>query len=296
VRPYLLARRPLLSLAAQGLRVAALLAVDLGGLTVGVYVALVLREVYVGQVPIVWSGLWDTETTWLPFLFVVTILSFWRAGLYAPREMRPGLSAILASLALSGVLTFAIAIGAAHEFGSYGLVPLVVAITAALIGSLRASLDAVAARLYKLAGRRRHILLVAGPSDLGRLRHTIAGARADEPVEFFDAMVGPSRDGIAAAVRAIANPAIDEVVVADTDLLEADLLVRDHRRLEQRHRKHSLVVPGKTGLWQVSGRSDLPFDDLIRLDFDYLENWSIRLDITIVLRTIPAVLSRRGAY
>ena len=44
------------------------------------------------------------------------------------------------------------------------------------------------------------------------------------------------------------------------------------------------------------GRSDLTFDDLVRLDFYYLENWSLWLDITILVRTLPAVLSRRGAY
>ena len=43
-----------------------------------------------------------------------------------------------------------------------------------------------------------------------------------------------------------------------------------------------------TGLWQVSGRIDLSFDDLVRLDFYYIENWSIWLDITILARTLPA--------
>jgi lipopolysaccharide/colanic/teichoic acid biosynthesis glycosyltransferase len=46
----------------------------------------------------------------------------------------------------------------------------------------------------------------------------------------------------------------------------------------------------------VSGRSDLGFDDLVRLDFYYLENWSIWLDISILVKTVPAVLGARGAY
>ena len=70
----------------------------------------------------------------------------------------------------------------------------------------------------------------------------------------------------------------------------------DYALLEEWHRKRSLVLPGMTGLWQISGRSDLSFDDLVRLDFYYLENWSIWLDITILAKTVPAVLSRRGAY
>ena len=51
-----------------------------------------------------------------------------------------------------------------------------------------------------------------------------------------------------------------------------------------------------TGLWQISGRSNLGFDDLVRLDFTYLENWSIWLDVSIILRTLPAVFSRKGAF
>jgi exopolysaccharide biosynthesis polyprenyl glycosylphosphotransferase len=74
------------------------------------------------------------------------------------------------------------------------------------------------------------------------------------------------------------------------------LLSADYALLEEWHRKRSFVLPGMTGLWQISGRSDLSFDDLVRLDFYYLENWSIWLDITILARTLPAVLSSRGAY
>jgi exopolysaccharide biosynthesis polyprenyl glycosylphosphotransferase len=74
------------------------------------------------------------------------------------------------------------------------------------------------------------------------------------------------------------------------------LPVRDFERLESWHRKRYLVLPGITGLWQVSGRSELDFDDLVHLDFLYLEHWSLALDLTILLKTIPAVFSRRGAY
>ncbi len=74
------------------------------------------------------------------------------------------------------------------------------------------------------------------------------------------------------------------------------LPMRDFERLEEWHKKRYLVLPGLTGLWQVSGRAELDFDDLVRLDFLYLERWSILLDLSIVLKTIPAVLSRRGAF
>jgi lipopolysaccharide/colanic/teichoic acid biosynthesis glycosyltransferase len=74
------------------------------------------------------------------------------------------------------------------------------------------------------------------------------------------------------------------------------LPMRDFNRLEEWHKKRYLVLPGITGLWQISGRSELDFDDLVRLDFLYLERWSIMLDLSILLKTIPAVLSRRGAF
>lgn len=57
-----------------------------------------------------------------------------------------------------------------------------------------------------------------------------------------------------------------------------------------------VVKPGMTGLWQVSGRSDLSFDDYVRLDLFYIENWSLSYDLYLMARTIPTVLSRRGAF
>jgi exopolysaccharide biosynthesis polyprenyl glycosylphosphotransferase len=62
----------------------------------------------------------------------------------------------------------------------------------------------------------------------------------------------------------------------------------DWRRLD--------VLPGMTGLWQVSGRSNLTFDEMVRLDLFYIENWSVTLDLALMARTLPAVLAARGAY
>jgi exopolysaccharide biosynthesis polyprenyl glycosylphosphotransferase len=62
------------------------------------------------------------------------------------------------------------------------------------------------------------------------------------------------------------------------------------------HKKRLRVRPGITGLWQVSGRSELPFEDMIRLDIYYIENWSLWMDFRIVLRTIPTVIFGSGAY
>ncbi len=62
------------------------------------------------------------------------------------------------------------------------------------------------------------------------------------------------------------------------------------------HMQRLQTMPGITGLWQVSGRSDVPFDEMCLLDIYYIENWSIRLDAQILMMTLPRVILRQGAY
>ncbi len=62
------------------------------------------------------------------------------------------------------------------------------------------------------------------------------------------------------------------------------------------HKQRLKTMPGITGLWQISGRSDVPFDEMCLLDIYYIENWSLGLDIQILLMTLPRVLLRQGAY
>jgi lipopolysaccharide/colanic/teichoic acid biosynthesis glycosyltransferase len=61
-------------------------------------------------------------------------------------------------------------------------------------------------------------------------------------------------------------------------------------------RRRLVVKPGLTGLWQVSGRSDLPWDVAIGLDLRYVDNWRLADDLVIGLRTVDAVVRSRGAY
>jgi lipopolysaccharide/colanic/teichoic acid biosynthesis glycosyltransferase len=68
----------------------------------------------------------------------------------------------------------------------------------------------------------------------------------------------------------------------------ADLSARELRRLN--------VKPGITGLWQVNGRSELAWEEAVKLDLLYVSNQSLWLDLTILLRTIPAVIAARGAF
>ena len=55
------------------------------------------------------------------------------------------------------------------------------------------------------------------------------------------------------------------------------------------------LTPGISGLWQVLGRTAIPFDEMVKLDYMYVTNWSLWLDMRLMLQTLPAVLGRRGA-
>ncbi len=73
-------------------------------------------------------------------------------------------------------------------------------------------------------------------------------------------------------------------------LAEADLLA------EAWHLRRRDLRPGLTGPWQIYGRSNIPFEDMVRFDYQYVAGWSLARDIEILLATVPAVLSGRGAY
>ena len=74
------------------------------------------------------------------------------------------------------------------------------------------------------------------------------------------------------------------------------LPLEEARRLPPEHQRRHSVKPGMTGLWQVSGRNDLAYEEMMRLDLEYVERQSFRLDIRILLATVPAVLAGRGAF
>ena len=75
------------------------------------------------------------------------------------------------------------------------------------------------------------------------------------------------------------------LIAAETDALDREWQTR---RLDLR--------PGMTGPWQIQGRSETPFQEMVRLDYQYVSGWSLARDIEILLATVPAVLSGRGAY
>ena len=458
--------------------VSSLVFLDLCGLTLGLYAALIVREIYHGADSLLWGVVWRVETDWLPFLALVTVLVFWRAGLYAERGHRAGVGRIVGSLSLVAVLALAFAIGTDHQFRTYGLVPTAFLFTVVLIGLLRASYEVLSGEAMRIAGvRRRAILVGEGPS-LTHLHQAVGSNRSGITYDFLGVVTDGPGDGdlpvlgslsSLPAVLAAAAP-VDELLLSDSDFADRQLLdiveqahrrgvqvrvapkttallteraeyipgqgtplfelrppafagtdwvvkrtfdlvasvlvivlglpiwlaiaaaiklgsrgpvlyrdrriglneqpfmmlkfrtmyadaaarqtqleaaneaegplfkirddprvtpvghflrrfsldeipqvlnvlrgqmslvgprplpVRDYERLEGWHRKRYLVLPGMTGLWQIAGRADLSFDDLVRLDFYYLENWSIWLDISVLAKTVPAVIAARGAY
>jgi exopolysaccharide biosynthesis polyprenyl glycosylphosphotransferase len=475
-RPYLLSRRTLLTSLRRLASILALVTIDLVGLTLGIYVALVLRSLYLGEFTPFWNSIWDTEADWLPFLTVIMVLVFWTNGLYRRREIRPGLGGVIASLIVVALVTLAFGLGTGYHFTTYALTPTALVLTALFIGLFRAAYEVVTRDVFRVAGLKRRAVLVGEGERLAELRRSLGSSRSGIPYEFVGA-ISPraSEDGLQVLGSLDAVPAVlaerdvDELILSDSGFAQRELLelveeahrravrvkiapttaellleraefvpgaaplfelrppalagtdwavkrgfdilvatlviliglpiwltiaalikltssgpvfyrdrriglgerefgmmkfrtmyadaalrqealeaeneasgplfkikndprvtpvgrflrrysvdempqvlnvlwgdmslvgprplpIRDYEQLEPWHRKRYAVLPGMTGLWQVSGRIDLSFDDLVRLDFYYLENWSIWMDITILAKTIPAVLARRGAY
>ena len=476
-RTSFLARPPLRTLLRRLASIAALLTIDVCGLALGLYLALVLRWLFYEHELPLWGVPWSAEEKWLPFLTLITILVFWQAGLYAEREHRAGVGRVVSSLVLVAVITLVFAWGVDHQFGTYGLAPTAVVTCAAIISVLRASYERLTRDLMHVLGVRRRAVLVGRGQNVEHLLRTLGDTRGGIDYSFVGA-ISPTQDGIPIPRLGslddlggvLEGRRVDELIVnggdvSDEQLVElveqahqrgvqvrvapttAEILtqraeyvpgqavplfelrppvfagvdwatkrlfdltvssvvfivglpiwlliaaaikldsrgpvfyrdrriglgerefgmikfrtmragaehlqdsletqneasgplfkirddprvtrvgallralsldevpqalnvlrgemslvgprplpIRDYHLLEPWHRKRYLVLPGITGLWQISGRSELTFDDLVRLDFYYLENWSIWLDVTILLKTIPAVFGRKGAY
>jgi exopolysaccharide biosynthesis polyprenyl glycosylphosphotransferase len=216
-----------------------LAAIDAVGVTVGLYLSLVLREVYYGR-SIGWGSLWQAETDWLPFLILVTLLVFAQGDLYAERERRPGIGKIVSSLLLVVLVALAFGLGTGHKFSTYGLAPTAFVLTAVLISLLRGAYDGVTGNLLRRLGVRRRALLVGAGDHLTHLHEMLGRERSGIDYEFVG-VLAPEPDGIdlpllgdlKALGRVLATHRVDEVILADSEFGERELL----ETVEQAHRR-----------------------------------------------------------
>jgi exopolysaccharide biosynthesis polyprenyl glycosylphosphotransferase len=219
--------------------ITALVAIDVAGVTIGLFAAFVLREIYYGRT-INWHGLWQAETDWLPFLILVTLLVFAQGNLYADRERRPGLGRIVSSLLLVALIALAFGLGTGHRFSTYGLAPTAFVLTVLLISVGRAVYDAVTGRLLRSVGVRRRALLVGAGEHLTHLHEMLGRGRRGIDYEFVG-VLAPEPDGIElpllgdlkALPRVLATHRVDELILADSEFSERELL----ETVEQAHRR-----------------------------------------------------------
>jgi len=229
-RTSLLVRSPLRQLVLRLVSVVTLIGVDLTGVGLALYAALVLRDFYYGNSP--QAGLlWDQETDWLPFLLLVTTLVFWQAGLYARREQRAGFGRVVSSLVIVSLIVLAFGLGTGHKFSTFGLIPTALVIGAVLIGLFRASYDVLTREMLHAFGVRRRVI-IAGEGDhlvhlyrtlgLGRsgIDYEFVGAISASPGEINLPVLGQFRD----LRRILAEQDVNELIVTDSDFSERDLL------------------------------------------------------------------------
>lgn len=91
-------------------------------------------------------------------------------------------------------------------------------------------------------------------------------------------------------------PQLINVLRGDMSLIGPRPMPAQIEKYEDWERARFEMLPGLTGLWQVRGRSDLDYDEMVLMDIYYIENWSLNLDLQIALRTMPAVMGSAGAY
>ncbi len=251
-KPFFLTRSQLGAAGRRLASITALVCLDLAGLVLGVYAALVLRELYYGQEPL-WGFLWRVETDWLPFLTLVTVLVFSQAELYAERERRPGFGRVLSCLIVVALIVLAFGLGTGHKFSTYGLTPTAVLFCSIAIAALRASYDAVTQEVLRFLGARRYALLAGSGTQLTNLHRALGGARSGIEYEFVGALA-PSADGLDLPVlgdvhslpMVLDETRVDELIVTDSDFSERELL----EIVSEAHRKgvHVRIAPKATEL------------------------------------------------
>ena len=239
-RLYLLSRGPIGSALRRVASIAVLVILDVVGLALGIYIALVLRQVVTGDGDVLWSLLWrEGPAEWLKFVAPITVLVFAQSGLYRNRELRPGAGRILACLIVVALIVLAFGLGTGYDFTTSGLIPTSVVASALTIGLLRAAYESASLEILRAAGIRRRVVLVGTGESLVRLRSSLASARGGLSYEFVG-VVAPdevpgfrllgSRDELRLVLDQV-RP--DEVILSEADFDERTVL----EVVEQAHRQ-----------------------------------------------------------
>ncbi len=230
-RLYLLSRGPIVSLVRRTLSVAALVILDVVALALGIYLALVIRQLVAGDGDILWGLLWrEGPAEWLKFAAPITVLVFAQSGLYRERERRPGAGRILACLIVVALIVLAFGIGTGYDFTTSGLIPTSVVVSAVTIGLFRAAYESASLEVMRAVGIRRRVVLVGEGESLSRLRQSLAAARGGLSYEFVGAVAPEPVPGIrllgSRAELAIVLEQVrpDEVILAEADFDERTVL------------------------------------------------------------------------
>jgi exopolysaccharide biosynthesis polyprenyl glycosylphosphotransferase len=298
-RPYLLTPTPLRSLAFRAASLVSLLGLDLLAVGIGIYSALVLRELYYGHSPIFWGILWtDAESNYFPFVALVTALVFWQAALYAQRERRAGYGRIVSSLVVVALLVLAFGLGTGHDFTTFGLIPTALVITAVLGGVFRASYDAISRELLHWLGVRRRAIVVGEGEHLEHLLRTLGPVRGGIDYDFIGVVsrsriddLGVPKLGSFESLRSVlAEHPADELIVTDSDYSERDLL----QIVEHAHRSgvKVRVAPKTTELLVQRGEyvpgQSVPLFELRPPVFAGTE-WAVKRAFDIVVSSLVLV-------
>jgi exopolysaccharide biosynthesis polyprenyl glycosylphosphotransferase len=286
-----------------------LVLLDLTGVTLALYAALVLRNAYRGE-QVLFGLPWAAVSTWLQFIALVLVLVFARAGLYRQREARPGADAVIRSLALVTLITafYAIAVAGMTFHSFYGIFWVTFVIAAVLVTLLRASYDSVTLELMRLLGVRRRTVLVGPFGELSALERTLRrdgrGPDLDvigtvsEHAGDFSQLESPSLGALTDLEKIVAEHRPDDVVITGFELSTAELvsLVDTCRAYGCRLRvvptttelllERAVLVPGQAvPLFEVRPPVLTGVEWLIKRAFDILV-----AAILIVLLAIPGVI------
>ena len=216
------------------------MAVDILGLALGLYIALVLRTVLYGDT-VYWSLLWRAgPREWLPFLVPVTVLVFLQAGLYARRERRAGVGRVVSSLILVALIILSVGLGTGYDFTTTGLIPTAVVTCSLAIGLLRAAYSSFALELMKAAGIRRKVVLVGEARSLERLHRELGATRGEHRLRVPRRRLAARRwrilpqlgSSVAELPSILEQFSPDELILSEADFDERtvlDVVERAHR-------------------------------------------------------------------